>query len=267
MLYEHLNRPFTKYKREVYVRYTAHIFPPPPPTPPPLAYRHPLRRLGRPPPRCHRSREGRHSNRHGHDRNSSARRSADDGDDLEESGPATLSPGEMQDRRGNAAAARAAAAAAGTLSAAPRPRTQGDDVPSRESRKRPLPGSRAELRSEGGSRQQQQQRQHQGLEAGGVRGGGDGRAAVTWRGRLQGEDRGKEGGYEKGPGLLSSGKKFEDLDNYLRGCAAVAGAKQEKRKRGRRLGGSSLSGGSGGGGGNSVETGGSSLSLAEEYEV
>ena len=81
---------------------------------------------------------------------------------------------------------------------------------------------------------------------------------------MQGEDRAK-GGREKGPGLPSSGQKFEDLDNYLRGCAAVAGAKREKRKRERRLGGSSL--GAGSGGGSSVETGGSSLSLAEEYEV
>lgn len=183
------------------------------------------------------------------------------GGDLEENGLASLSSGEAQDRRGNAAAGAAAAAAAvGTLSATPRPRSQGDAGHARESRKRPLPGSRAELRSEGGNRQQQ------GFEAGDVRrgDGGDGRAAVTWRGRLQGEDRGK-GWHEKGPGLLSSGKKFEDLDNYLRGCAAVAGAKREKRKRGRRLGGSSL--GAGSGGGNSVETGGSSLSSAEEYEV
>ncbi|CAM9727174.1 unnamed protein product, partial [Laminaria digitata] len=162
----------------------------------------------------------------------------DDGE-REENDPASLISDEIQFHRVNNATARRTA---GTLSAAARPRSQGDDAHTRESRKRPLPRGA---------------------------GGGGGRMAVTWRGRLQGEDRGKGGGHEKKePGLMSSGKKFEDLDNYLRGCAAVAGAKREKRKRGRRrLGGSSLGGGGSGGGGNSVETaGGSSLSLAEEYE-
>lgn len=50
----------------------------------------------------------------------------------------------------------------------------------------------------------------------------------TWRGRLVGSDR---RGHEKGP-EVSSGKKFEDLDEYLRGSAAVA-AQRVKRKRGR----------------------------------
>lgn len=50
----------------------------------------------------------------------------------------------------------------------------------------------------------------------------------TWRGRLAGAD---ERGLEKGP-ELSSGKKFQDLDDYLRGSAAAA-AQQVKKKRSR----------------------------------
>lgn len=54
---------------------------------------------------------------------------------------------------------------------------------------------------------------------------------ATWRGRLDGEQQRR--GHEKGPSL-SSGKKFEDLENYLRGRAAEAAA---VAKRGKGKGG------------------------------
>lgn len=103
----------------------------------------------------------------------------------------------------------------------------------------------------------------QATEADRVRSGSEERReAETWRGRLEGEDR--RTGHEKGP-TLSSGKKFEDLDNYLRGSAAAAATKRNKRKRGRRFGGDA--GLEGSGGGSSVETGGSSVGYVEGREV
>lgn len=167
----------------------------------------------------------------------------------------------MRGHRDNATAR----AAGKPLSA--RPKSQGDhDGYSSESRKGPHP-SRKGLRSEGGTRHREF-REEEGGVRGGVDGdgGGDRRTGVTWRGKLQEEDRRGKGHEKKGPDLLSSGKKFEDLDNYLRGCAAAVGAKRDKRKRGRGLAGNSL-GGNSGGGESSVETGGSSLSLDGEYEV
>lgn len=147
--------------------------------------------------------------------------------------PVSLSSDEMQGRRLRGAAARSAAADA----TAGRPRSQGDD-------------------NNGPARTQRRKR-------GDESGGGGGREIRTWRGRLEqgsGTGHDRERSSEKGPSL-SSGKKFEDLDNYLRGCASASAAKRKKRKRG--LGQSS-------GGGDSCEgtlTDGSSLSLAEGHEV
>lgn len=157
--------------------------------------------------------------------------------------PVSLSSDEMQGRprlRGGAGGSGGhSAAAAGRLPG--RPRSQGDEgSQGRKQRRR---------RGDGGS------------------GDGGGRETRTWRGRLgEGsgdDDQGKRGkGVEKGPSL-SSGKKFEDLDNYLRGCASASAAKREKRKRrlgpGGTVGGESLGG--------TMTTDGSWLSLAEEHEV
>lgn len=49
---------------------------------------------------------------------------------------------------------------------------------------------------------------------------------ATWRGRLEEEQQRR--GHEKGPDL-SSGKKYGDLENYLRGRAAEAAHKRAKR--------------------------------------
>lgn len=148
----------------------------------------------------------------------------------ESNDPVSLSSDEMQDRRPRGVAARSAAAGV----TAGRPRSQGDD--------------------NGHTRIQRRKRGD---------GSGDGREARTWRGRLKegsGVGHNKGRGSEEGP-FLSSGKKFEDLDNYLRGCASVSAAKRKKRKRGL---------GQGSGGGDSCGgslTDGSSLSLAEGHEV
>lgn len=149
--------------------------------------------------------------------------------------PLSLSSDEMQTSRD------AATRSGETLPT--RPRSHGDDGRySKERRKRPLPESLGYLdpRSNGtGSRQQTT-----GLGAGR-------RTDATWRRRLEaGEQR---SGYEKGPSLSSS-KKFEDLDNYLRGCAATAAAKRAKRTRGIAGGDGSLLNSSGGG--SSLRTGG-----------
>ena len=100
----------------------------------------------------------------------------------------------------------------------------------------------------------------------GDEGDGGGRGARTWRGRLEegsggADDQSKGKGVEKGPSL-SSGKKFEDLDNYLRGCSSASVSRREKRKRrlGQRAGGGDSHGGT-------MTTDGSSLSLAEGQEV
>lgn len=53
---------------------------------------------------------------------------------------------------------------------------------------------------------------------------------ATWRGRLDGEQQRR--GHEKGP-ILSSGKKFGDLENYLRGRAAEAAVAVAKRGKGK----------------------------------
>eukprot|EP00752_Nemacystus_decipiens_P011149 g9905.t1 len=161
--------------------------------------------------------------------------------------PVSLSSDEMQGRRrlrvGTDGVGGQSAAVAATGRLRGRPRSQGD---------------------EGSSQGRKHRRQR-------VDGGGGDvvcgrREAKTWRGRLEegsgADDRGKrEEGAEKGPSL-SSGKKFEDLDNYLRGCASASATKREKRKR--RLG-----QGTGGGGdsfGGTMTTDGSASSLAEGHK-
>lgn len=148
----------------------------------------------------------------------------------ESTDPVSLSSDEMQGRRLRGGAARSAAAGA----AAGRPRSQGDD--------------------NGTARTQRRKR--------GDKGGG-GREARTWKGRLEEgvrTDQNEERGSKKGSSL-SSGKKFEDLDNYLRGCASASAARRKKRKRG--FGQSSGGGDSCGG----TLTDGGSLSLAGRHEV
>lgn len=153
------------------------------------------------------------------------------GDQAEESvDPVSLSSDEMQGRRLRGAGS-GQPTAAGRLPG--RPRSQGDEC---------------------GQRRKQRRRR------GDV--GDGGREARTWRGRLEagsGVDQSKGKGVDKGPSL-ASGKKFEDLDNYLRGCASVSVAKREKRKRrlGQGTGGDSYGG---------TMTDGSSSSLAERHEV
>lgn len=160
------------------------------------------------------------------------------GDQSESIDPVSLSSDEMQGRR----RLRGAAAGGGQSAAAgrppDRPRSQGDE----------------------GSQGRKQRRRRGGA------GGGGGRETRTWRGRLE-EGSGGVGDQSKGKGVekepsLSSGKKFEDLDNYLRGCASASASKREKR--GRRL-----RQGTGGGDsyGGTMTTDGSSLSLAEGHEV
>lgn len=147
--------------------------------------------------------------------------------------PISLSSDEMHGRRCDAGGAAVRPTARGTLPG--RPRSQGDD-----------------------DSHTKKQRRNRG---GGARGG---RENHTWRERLGGGSRAgqsKGQGVEKGP-HLSSGKKFEDLDNYLRGFASASVAKREKRKRGL--------GAQGSGGGTSLAgtmTDDSSLSFAEAHEV
>lgn len=124
-----------------------------------------------------------------------------------------------------------------------RPRSHGDRVPAVQgSRKRGLPAPTAagvaamDYSAEGKMRV---------VEVGG---GESGSRACTWRGRLEGSQR---RGHEKGSALFS-GKKFEDLDDYLRGRASVATEGREKRKR--RLLGSGNQGGGGKDGSNSTST-------------
>lgn len=146
--------------------------------------------------------------------------------------PVSLSSDEMQGRSLRGVAGGLPSAAGRLLG---RPRSQGDD---------------------GGQGRKQRRRR-------GDVGGGGREASKTWRGRLgggSGADRSEGKVVEKGPSL-PSGKKFEDLDNYLRGCASVSAAKWEKRKR--RLGHGTGGGESYGG----TTTDGSSLSLAERHEV
>lgn len=148
--------------------------------------------------------------------------------------PISLSSDEMQGRRLGGGTAGGLSAAAGGLPG--RPRSQGD---------------------EGSQRTKNRRRR-------GDAGDDGGRETKTWRGRLEegsgvdDQSRGKRA--EKGPSL-SSGKKFEDLDNYLRGCASASAARREKRKR--RLGQGTCGGDSLGG----TMTDGSSLSLTEGHEV
>lgn len=155
----------------------------------------------------------------------------------------SVSSDELQERRrrrrgGGADSDSTRSTAAGALPT--RPRSHGDD-----------------------DGQAKKQRRHRADGRGGF--SGSGREAHTWRGRLE---EGSGAGQNKGKGLtnrpaLSSGKKFEDLDNYLRGCASASAAKREKRKRGLRL-----SRGSGGGESCAGTTAdGSSLSFAEGHEV
>lgn len=96
-----------------------------------------------------------------------------------------------------------------------RPRSHGDGGSTTQGRKRALPAATGSS----------------GLgtirAVGGHAGGTTSSRTCTWRGRLEGSDR---RGHEKGPGL-SSGKKFEDLDDYLRGSAATAAGERAKRKR------------------------------------
>ncbi|CBN77180.1 Response receiver [Ectocarpus siliculosus] len=156
--------------------------------------------------------------------------------------PVSVSSDELQERRrrrrgGGGGSDSTRSTAAGALPT--RPRSHGDD-----------------------DGQAKKQRRHRADGSGGFSGGGW--EAHTWRGRLE---EGNGAGQNKGKGLanrpaLSSGKKFEDLDNYLRGCASASAAKREKRKRG--LG---LSRGSGGGESCAgTTTDGSSLSFAEGHE-
>lgn len=128
--------------------------------------------------------------------------------------PMSLSSDEIHDHRSNAA---------GSTKIVPtRPRSQGDNDRKNEKRKRQLP--------RGGD----DRKRWQPGEVGGTQGASGGeREGNTWRGRLEGE--GRRRGHEKGP-ALSSGKKFEDLDNYLRGCGSAAEAKQNKRERVSKFG-------------------------------
>lgn len=168
------------------------------------------------------------------------------GEQAEPIDPVSLSSDEMQGHRlrggGGGAAGGRSAAAVTTGARLGRPRSQGDE----------------------GYGQARKQRRRRG-EAGGEGSGAEWRGR-TWRGRLgegSGSSQSKGKGSESGPSL-SSGKKFEDLDNYLRGCASATASKREKRRR--RLG----QGGGGGGGdscGGEATTDGSSLSLAEGHEV
>lgn len=165
------------------------------------------------------------------------------GERAESIDPVSLSSDEMQGRRlrsgtagGRSAAATVAGAAAGGR--AGRPRSQGDE-------------------GDGQARKQRRRRADPG--------GAAERGGRTWRGRLE---EGSGSSQSKGKGLesassISSGKKFEDLENYLRGAASASAAKREKRRRG-------LGQGSGGGGdscGGGTMTDGSSLSFAEGDEV
>lgn len=98
-----------------------------------------------------------------------------------------------------------------------RPRSHGDGCSTTQGRKRALPTATSSsvlssVRAVGG---------HAGELAS--------NRTCTWRGRLEGAER---RGQRKRPGQ-SSGKKFEDLDDYLRGSAAVAAGERAKRKRGR----------------------------------
>lgn len=164
-------------------------------------------------------------------RSSMPRRRRPRAEQPESTDPVSLSSDEMHGHRLRGAAARSAVAGTGPG----RPRSQGDN-------------------NNGQARIQRRKREDR---------GGGGREAKTWRGRLEegnGVDQNKDRGSEKGPSV-SSGKKFEDLDNYLRGCASASAAKRKKRKRG--LGQGSRGGDSCGG----TLTDGSSLSLAEGHEV
>lgn len=130
----------------------------------------------------------------------------------------SLSSDEIQGRRGHdVAGSGAVGRMVGEIP--PRPCSQGDSVGRvQRRRKRPLPSGNGDGQSRDDSGEY------------GVEGEGE---ANTWRGRL-GNGR-MRSGCEKGS-ALSSGKKFEDLDDYLRGCAATAVAKREKRRKKRGFG-------------------------------
>lgn len=146
----------------------------------------------------------------------------------EEEDPLSLSSDELGGR---------AAAQASALKLPARPRSHSDGGPTaQQGRKRALPagglaesGLGSEIGAEVGTGGQRRRGQ-----------GGHG-GICTWRGRLEGSDR---SGHMKGPGI-SSGKKFEDLDDYLRGSAAGAAADRRKRIKLGRFGARDSRGGAG----------------------